>query len=315
MPATSRDRPHPLFDPTSLYRLGSELSVWSVDPGSDEPAGAGSIRCYFEALRLKDLEERWADALPMERRNPDEWDWGHDKETNLRIFEQKSRQGRSGWNEWWFPPASGISVPPTAEPQQQKLVGYGAPGDPFELPALIRYDLRTLPPVRPKNAAQSPEWMFTGLSKAERRTHPTIQEFEVNIHIAEAEGCDCIVLLLTRGQVEQLAGLLERGDDPTTPTESLPRRKVETPDETIDVITEALHPWRLEPGNESPEGRQWLASRLSLVLSCAPGLAGVVRDSLFHRQVVLAPPENPARTFPHLPGTTWMVFCLGDRRT
>jgi hypothetical protein len=274
-----------------MYRLGCELSVWS-------DSGVGSLRRYYEALRLEELDERWGMTTdPKDLENPNLWDWGYDQETNTRIHASRLR-----------------ALPAKEERPVPEPVGEAGPEDIFALPALIEFDLLRPDLGAPVRVRRVPFDMYPGLGREERRKRPEITEFGVKIPLAdEHDGRSCLVLLLTMGLVERLAGLkdLKSGPAPGASV-GLPRRDVHTQEEVIEVVTDALSPDKLEPADDASEADLWLASRRSLVLSCAPGLAGTVAEGMFTFKP-FALSDNPSRKFPQMPGATWLVLCLGER--
>jgi hypothetical protein len=315
MTETVRPRAHPLFDPGSLYRLGSELSVWYADR---DGKGAASVRRFFEALRLQQLESDWRDATrealgtelnySEQKWGPARWDWGHDEETNRRITQQRLARPRPT-EPAMLPPPGDTGAEPRLRPVRTRGAIRGtSPEDVFALPGLLKYDLRGPAPVRLGDSQVPPADAFTGASATERVKE--IESFEVNLDLGKQfDGCSCLVLLLSRGLVEQLAGLLAAAEKPGHRVAGLPRQQVRTVEEAADAVTRALAPGKLEPDRKAPREERWLASRLSLVLSCAAGLGGTVKDDHFRATVHLSDSSN--RHFPHLPGPTWVVACLG----
>ena len=118
MTNTTTNRPHPLLDPGSLYRLGSELSIWA-------DKGVGSIQRYYESLRVEDLNRRWNHPnYQAMLKDPRAWDWGYDEDTNRRIYAWR-RKVRKAANK-----AEDHAVAAALEKlkqQQQELTGTGAP--------------------------------------------------------------------------------------------------------------------------------------------------------------------------------------------
>ncbi len=108
----------------------------------------------------------------------------------------------------------------------------------------------------------------------------------------------------------QLAGLL----DPVRPADSfeslsLPTKKVSGEAQVAETLAQVLDPSRLAPENRDDANAVWQADKLSLVLGCAPGLAGVTQDGTFSRNVLLT------RHSPHMEFDTWPLLCLGPEET
>jgi len=285
---------HPLFNSSSLYRLGTRLSVWSAEQGAD------SIRRFFESLRLEALEADWLAATSRELDQVGRWDFGFDDETNERIRKQRL-------------PAQTGPVPPSDADQERirspvRIRGgvRARPADGFDNPGLLVLDVSGGAPVRLREGVPVPETAFTGASKD--RQSETIKRFQAQIRLGkEQEMRECLLLLLTRTLVEKLAGLLAVGPSPRV---ALPTRPIPTRVEGDAVITRALAPDMLAVADDASQGKVWLASRLSMVLGCAAGYQHKVQDLHFSCDIELAP-ANPERNFPHLPDDSWVLICVG----
>ena len=180
---------------------------------------------------------------------------------------------------------------------------------------MIAIDLLEPDLGNPVHVLRTPKEMFPGLDEEDRKKNPEIRKFWLELLImgSDTEGRMCLALVLTRGLVEQLAGILEwQASTPPELRNGLPTRPLRDQRDVVNVVKEALTAEKLDPGKRDSEIDLWRASRLSLVLSCAPGLVGKVAKGFF----TFAPfnlSDNPDRKFPHMPGDSWVIRCLGGR--
>ncbi|SRR6266545_2115624 len=175
MTPANRAYVHPLFDANSRYRKGCELSVWS-------DGGEGSIRRFFEALRLAFLDARW-DKDKVD-------DWGQGDEINQEIHEYRRRVQAV---------SDRVGRRTEAEVQERVLAGVGdmAPGRPLATPGFFLIDLSVPRPDKPR-LQRGPVWAVTGMDPSVRKQIPRIPQFSVKIPELP-DGRRCMLLLLTNG--------------------------------------------------------------------------------------------------------------------
>jgi hypothetical protein len=264
---------HPLFEPSSYYRLASQESVWFDH-------GVQSIKDFFLGLYQDRLEEGGWDH------GEETPDYGYSDEVNAAIHAHRLSERRRA-----------EQAQRAAGPRRSKAVrGAYHPEAPPD-PALLRLDLRQRGRPAPPAAEHNPT-QFTGANPDHR--YMDSPRFTVDVKGLPAR-CQCAVLLfhltLVRKLAEHLPEALRPG--PWKDSEAQP---------AINTIAATLAPDVLEPGLEARREERQRACRLANLLALAPVLAAQT-DEAGRLSATVAFDGN--RACPPVPPGCWVACCVG----